>query len=38
MKLRSSCIVCHSKKINDIIDLGWQPFADTFIPEKKKIL
>lgn len=36
MKLRSSCIVCDSKKINDIIDLGWHPFADTFIPQKKK--
>lgn len=32
--IREKCINCNSKKVNDIIDLGWQPFADTFIPER----
>ncbi len=36
MSTRSNCIVCGSKSIKDIINLGWQPFADTFIPKKNK--
>ncbi len=34
--LRDSCLVCNSKNIDEIIDLGSHPFADTFIPEFKK--
>ena len=36
MSIRSNCIVCGSKKIKDIINLDWQPFADTFIPKKNQ--
>lgn len=34
--LRNSCLVCDSKEIDEIIDLGSHPFADTFIPESRK--
>jgi len=34
--LRDNCLVCNSKNIEEIIDLGSHPFADTFIPESKK--
>ncbi len=33
---RDYCLVCDSKNIEEIIDLGSHPFADTFIPESKK--
>lgn len=31
--MRKSCLFCKSNKVNDIIDLGSHPFADTFIPK-----
>ncbi|MSS74267.1 class I SAM-dependent methyltransferase [Candidatus Pacearchaeota archaeon] len=34
--IRDNCLVCDSKNIEEIIDLGSHPFADTFIPESKK--
>ena len=34
MKTRSQCVCCNSENIKDIINLGWHPFADTFIPKK----
>ncbi len=33
---RDYCLVCNSNNIEEIIDLGSHPFADTFIPESKK--
>tara|TARA_R110002020_G_scaffold214706_3_gene421829 strand:- start:202 stop:1425 length:1224 start_codon:yes stop_codon:yes gene_type:complete len=33
---RKKCIVCESKDISKIIDLGMHPFADTFVDEKKQ--
>ena len=36
MKTRSQCVCCKSKNIKDILNLGWHPFADTFIPKKCK--
>ncbi len=33
--LRSSCLVCASADLHSIIDLGIQPFADTFIAEDR---
>ena len=33
--LREQCLVCDSKNIEEIIDLGSHPFADTFIPLSK---
>jgi len=33
--LRKNCLMCNSSKLNDIINLGMHPFADTFIPESK---
>jgi len=33
---RKKCIVCNSKDIGKIIDLGMHPFADTFVDEKKQ--
>ncbi len=30
---RTNCLVCDSKELNEIIDLGSHPFADTFVPE-----
>lgn len=33
---RKNCIVCDSDKLNEIIDLGMHPFADTFIPESRR--
>ncbi len=32
---RSSCLICNSKEIVTIIDLGLHPFADTFIPKER---
>lgn len=32
---RSRCLVCRSPRLTRIIDLGIQPFADSFIPEDK---
>ncbi|MBW8034434.1 MAG: class I SAM-dependent methyltransferase [Planctomycetes bacterium] len=32
---RTSCLVCQSSNLTKIIDLGIQPFADTFIPEPR---
>lgn len=34
--IRTLCLVCSSKEVTDIIDLGMHPFADTFIPESKE--
>jgi len=33
--LRSDCIVCGSKRLETIVDLGMHPFADTFISEAR---
>ena len=33
--LRKNCLMCSSSKLNDIINLGMHPFADTFIPKSK---
>ncbi len=32
---RENCLVCDSKNIEEIIDLGSHPFADTFIPASR---
>lgn len=32
---RENCLVCNSKKLEEIVDLGSQPFADTFIPQSR---
>ena len=32
---RKNCLMCNSSKLNDIINLGMHPFADTFIPKSK---
>jgi len=32
---RKNCLMCSSYKLNDIINLGMHPFADTFIPKSK---
>ena len=32
---RKKCLMCDSSKLNDIIDLGMHPFADTFIPKSE---
>ena len=32
---RKNCLICNSKNIIDIIDLGMHPFADTFISKSK---
>lgn len=34
--IRQKCLVCDSKEIVQVIDLGSHPFADTFVPEGKK--
>jgi len=34
MSRRKSCIVCSSSDLNQILDFGLQPFADTFVPEE----
>lgn len=34
--IRDKCVVCDSKEINDIIDLGMHPFADTFVPKERE--
>lgn len=33
--VRSSCLVCGSSNLERVIDLGMQPFADSFIPEDR---
>lgn len=33
--IRKNCLVCGSEELSKIINLGSQPFADTFIPESK---
>ncbi|MBU0760458.1 MAG: class I SAM-dependent methyltransferase [Nanoarchaeota archaeon] len=33
--IRDSCLICDSKKLNEVIDLGMHPFADTFIPQSE---
>ncbi len=33
--IRTSCLVCESKNLNEIVNLGMHPFADTFIPISK---
>lgn len=33
--IRTKCLVCGSEKLKQILDLGIQPFADTFIPKDK---
>ncbi len=33
--IRIKCLVCDSVDLNQIIDLGSHPFADTFVPESK---
>lgn len=32
---RKNCLICNQKKINDIINLGMHPFADTFINRER---
>ena len=32
---RENCLVCDSKNLEEIINLGIQPFADTFIPKSR---
>jgi hypothetical protein len=32
---RTNCLVCESNQLKEIINLGMQPFADTFIPKDK---
>jgi SAM-dependent methyltransferase len=32
---RTTCLVCQSSNLTKIIDLGIQPFADTFIPDSR---
>src|ERR1700677_5291 len=32
---RGCCLVCGSDKLTEIIDLGTQPFADSFVPEDR---
>lgn len=34
--IRTSCLVCDSANLKQIIDLGSHPFADTFVPESRK--
>ncbi len=29
--MRTKCLICHKKNLNKILNLGIQPFADTFI-------
>lgn len=31
--IRTNCLVCDSKELQEIVNLGSHPFADTFIPE-----
>jgi SAM-dependent methyltransferase len=33
MSRRKSCIVCNSVNLDQILDFGLQPFADTFVPK-----
>src|SRR3989344_9564832 len=33
--LRETCLICGSKNLSEVINLGMQPFADTFIPKTK---
>lgn len=33
---RKGCIICNSTNLVEIIDLGNQPFADTFVPSSQK--
>lgn len=33
---RTNCLICNSENLKEIIDLGMQPFADTFIPKKEE--
>ncbi len=33
--IRKKCLICDSLNLNDIIDLGTHPFADTFISKSK---
>lgn len=33
--IRNLCLVCNSKNLKEILDLGMHPFADTFIPKEK---
>ena len=30
---RKECLICKEAKLTTVLDLGLQPFADTFIPE-----
>src|SRR3989344_1389936 len=32
---RENCLICNSKKLEEIVDLGSHPFADTFIPKSR---
>jgi SAM-dependent methyltransferase len=32
---RTTCLICESKDLEQVIDLGNQPFADTFVPESR---
>ncbi len=34
MSRRKSCIVCNSDNLNQILDFGLQPLADTFVPQE----
>ena len=33
--IRTKCLVCNSTELEQIIDLGSHPFADTFVPESR---
>lgn len=33
---RNTCLICGSSNLAEIINLGMQPFADTFVPEEEK--
>ena len=32
---RDECLLCHSRTLVEVIDLGMHPMADTFIPESR---
>lgn len=33
--IRTNCLACDSKRLQEIINLGSHPFADTFVPESR---
>ena len=32
---RTKCLICGSINLNEIINLGMHPFADTFVPKDR---